>query len=78
MGKRFECADLGAQFMITKGGDGDLSCVAADGEGSQLGKRYQCAQCGTMVLCTKPGTAQVCCDSVPMELLAPRALPASD
>jgi hypothetical protein len=79
MGKRFECTELGAQYMVTKAGSGDLSCVAAEGDAaSKLGKRYSCAACGAMVLCTKPGAASVCCDGVPMALLAAKALPSSD
>ena len=59
-GKRLECADLGAQYMITKGGDGELSCTpATDGEADQLGKRYQDETTGIMVLCTKAGTSRI-------------------
>ncbi len=76
MGKRFECDELGGQFMVTKAGDGDLSCTA--GEASLLGKRYRCGSCGAMVLCTKAGSGQICCDSIPMEILAPKTLPSSD
>ena len=79
MGKRFACDQVGAQFMVTRAGDGDLSCVEASGdEANKLGKRYQCASCGAMVLCTKAGPGRVCCDSVPMEILAAKTLPSSD
>ncbi len=79
MGKRYECADLGAQYMITKGGPGELSCVeATDGEGDQLGKRYQDAETGVMVLCTKAGRARIHCNGKPMEMLQPKTLPSSD
>jgi hypothetical protein len=79
MGKRLECEELGGQYMVTKAGSGDLSCIPADvGEVSQLGKRYTCADCGAMVLCTKAGTGRCACDGAPMELLAAKALPSSD
>ncbi len=79
MGKRFECAEHGAQYMVTKAGSGDLSCAdAGDAGASQLGKRYSCGVCGATLLCTKAGTGVICCDGVPMELLAAKALPSSD
>jgi hypothetical protein len=79
MGKRFECDDAGAQFMVTKAGSGDLSCSpAGDGAAVLLGKRYSCADCGATVLCTKAGLLTVCCDAVPMEVLAAKSLPSSD
>ena len=78
-GKRLECADLGAQYMITKGGDSELSCApAADGEADQLGKRYQDEATGVMVLCTKSGSSRIHCDGRPMAMLAARKLPSSD
>ena len=79
MGKRFECAELGTQYMVTKSGSGDLTCVpAGDGEASLLGKRYQCGSCDATVLCTKAGTAMVHCDGAPMVILAAKSLPSSD
>ena len=79
MGKRFECPDLGAQYMVTRGGDGELSCVAAgEGEANLLGKRYQDAKTSVTVLCIRAGTSRVCCDGAPMELLAAKTLPSSD
>ena len=79
MGKRFECADVGAQYMVTKGGDGDLSCVAdAGGEPNQLGKRYQDEATGVTVLCIKPGAGRICCNGMPMAELAQKKLPSSD
>ena len=78
-GKRLECAELGAQYMITKGGDAELSCLpAADGESDQLGKRYQDETTGIMVLCTKAGSSRIHCDGRPMAMLAARKLPSSD
>ena len=79
MGKRFECADTGAQYMVTKAGSGDLTCTGVGEAGAnQLGKRYTCGVCGATVLCTKPGTGAVCCDDAPMDILAAKALPSSD
>ncbi len=79
MGKRFECPDLGAQYMVTRGGDGELSCVVAgEGEANLLGKRYQDAKTGVTVLCIRAGTSRVCCNGAPMELLAAKTLPSSD
>lgn len=78
-GKRLECAEYGAQYIITKGGDAELSCApASDGEADQLGKRYQDEATGVMILCTKAGASRVHCDGRPMEMLAPRSLPSSD
>ena len=79
-GKRFECTESGAHYMITKGGDGELSCEPApDGQGDQLGKRYQDVATGIMVLCTKAGDGfRIRCNMQPMEMLAPKSLPSSD
>jgi hypothetical protein len=79
MGKRFEDAAFGAQYMVTKGGEGELSCIeAAPGEANALGKRYTDEATGITVLCTKAGGARVCCNGVPMEPLAAKSLPSSD
>ena len=79
MGKRVECSDHGAQYMVTKAGAGDVSCANAGADGAnQLGKRYKCAACEATLLCTKAGTGVICCDGVPMDLLAAKALPSSD
>ena len=79
MGKRFECPDQSAQYMVTRGGDGDLSCVAAgEDEADRLGKRYQDAASGVTVLCIRAGTSRVCYDGTPMNLLAAKTLPSSD
>ncbi len=78
-GKRFECPDAGAQYMVTRGGEGELSCVAAgEDEADRLGKRYQDAKSGVTVLCIRAGTSRVCYDGTPMELLATKTLPSSD
>ncbi len=78
-GKRFECAELGAQYMITKGGDAELSCAPAEsGEGDQLGKRYQDEESGVMALCIKAGSSRILCNGRPMTMLAPKTLPSSD
>ena len=79
MGKRFECPQLGGHYMITKGGDTDLSCIEVpEADADQLGKRYQDSTTGVMVLCTKAGRSRIRSNGVPMEQLAPKALPSSD
>jgi len=79
MGKRFECAEHGIQYMVTKAGSGVLSCAdAGDASPSLLGKRYSCGVCGATLLCTKAGTGVAICDGVPMGLVAAKALPSSD
>jgi hypothetical protein len=79
MGTRFECAETGNQYMVTKGGDVDLSCVpAVSDEPNKLGKRYQDEATGVTVLCVKAGTGRVCCNGVPMAELAQKKLPSSD
>ena len=78
-GKRFECPDAGARYMVTRGGDGELSCVAAgEDEADRLGKRYQDAKTGVTVLCIRAGGSRACCDGAPMKLLAAKTLPSSD
>lgn len=79
MGQRFECPDTGAQYMITKGGDGELSCVeAVEGEADQLGKRYQDEATGITALCTKAAQGRICCNGQPMALMVAKSLPSSD
>jgi hypothetical protein len=46
--------------------------------GSVIGKRYRCETCGSEVICVKPGPSRVGCHGAPMELLAPKPLPATD
>ena len=43
-----------------------------------IGKRYRCDQCSTEVLVTRPGTGEPSCCAKPMDLLAPKDLPAAD
>ncbi|MBL75969.1 MAG: hypothetical protein CL763_03495 [Chloroflexi bacterium] len=78
-GSRFECSESGSQYMVTKGGDADLSCKQAeDGQADQLGKRYIDNESGIMVLCTKSGSSNIYCNDRRMELVASRTLPSSD
>jgi hypothetical protein len=65
--------------MVTKAGAGDVSCANSGTDGPNLlGKRYKCAACEATLLCTKAGTGVICCDGVPMDILAAKALPSSD
>ena len=78
-GSRFECNELGSQYMVTKGGEADLSFKQSEeGQADQLGKRYIDEDTGIMVLCTKSGTSNIYCDNRRMELVASRTLPSSD
>ena len=78
-GSRFECSELGSQYMITKGGNAELSCKPAEqGQADQLGKRYIDNETGIMVLCTKSGQSNIYCNNRQMEIVAQRSLPSSD
>jgi hypothetical protein len=79
MGKRFECPDMGGQYMVTKGGDAELSCDGtSEAEPNRLGKRYLDEATAVTVLCIKAGTGRVCCNGVPMTEMAQKKLPSSD
>ena len=79
MGKRYDFPEFGSQYMVTKGGAGELLCVEApEGESDQLGKRYEDKETSITALCIKAGRSRICCDGRPMEMLAAKALPSSD
>ena len=79
MGKRFECPEWGGQYMVTKGGDGELSCDdTAGAEPNLLGKRYLDQATDVTVLCIKAGKGRICCNGVPMTEMAQKKLPSSD
>ena len=92
VGKRYVCKKCGAEFIVTRPGEGTLICcgqpmelkkqpsLAIDrGElMNQLGKRYRCEKCGTEVLCTKAGEGVVICCDNEMTPQEPRPLPSSD
>lgn len=46
--------------------------------GSQMGKRYADEAIGLELLCTKAGKGTIAVNGVPLELLGPKLLPASD
>jgi hypothetical protein len=46
--------------------------------GNLVGKRYRCERCTTEVICVKAGDGELTCHGVPMPLLAPKPLPATD
>ena len=92
VGKRYVCKKCGAEFIVTRGGNGTVHCCGQPMElkkqtfgiywrqqiMSQLGKRYRCSVCGTEILCTKAGEDNpVCCDKE-MEVQDPRPLPSSN
>ena len=45
---------------------------------NELGKRYGCRQCATQILVSKPGAGTLECHGEPMQIAAPKSLPASD
>ncbi|HEY3736179.1 MAG TPA: hypothetical protein VGL26_01935 [Jatrophihabitans sp.] len=45
---------------------------------NELGKRYVCAQCDTQLLVAKAGAGALECHGEPMQIEAPKPLPASD
>jgi hypothetical protein len=45
---------------------------------NSIGKRYECGECGAQVLVTKGGEGSLECHGKPMEVAAPKPLPASD
>ena len=46
--------------------------------GAQVGKRYADERIGLELLCTKPGRGTIAVNGVPLPLLGPKLLPASD
>jgi hypothetical protein len=78
LGAKFTCETCGSQFLITRPGDGSLTCEH-DGESrNKLGKRLACPNCRTEALCSGPGEGVVHCCSVPMNEKAPKQLPSAD
>ena len=89
VGKRYECKKCGSEFIVTRGGKGELECCGQKMElkkqlqhkekkMSQLGKRYRCDKCETEILCTKAGENNPACCEKEMELQEPKPLPSSD
>ncbi|HWO93417.1 MAG TPA: hypothetical protein VNL92_01495 [Dehalococcoidia bacterium] len=93
VGKRYKAAS-GAEFIVTKGGngtlmDGDAELVLSDSGQApqpgpsdaadvQLGKRYKSADGSVEVLVIKPGKVDLRCNGEPMELMQPKVLPSAD
>jgi len=46
--------------------------------GTQLGKRYADDELGLELLCTKPGSGTIAVNGVPLPVMGPKTLPASD
>ncbi len=86
VGKRYQCSKCNSEMIVTKAGEGALSCCGAPMQqkdcggdvANQLGKRFQCENCGTEVLCIKPGEGEVECCGVAMQLQQPKVLPSAD
>jgi hypothetical protein len=70
----------GVEMWDPRGG-GASPAGEADPEqlgGSQVGKRYADERIGLELLCTKPGKGTIAVNGVPLALLGPKLLPASD
>ena len=89
VGKRYVCKKCGSEFIVTRGGKGELHCCGQKMELKkqairreeamvQLGKRYRCETCGTEILCTKAGEGKPECCGKEMQIQEPRPLPSSD
>ena len=77
-GERLKFEDYGVEVIITKGGDGDVTATAADGDGLKVGKRYQCEDHGIEVMVTKPGDATLMCGGSAMVLQEPKKTKSAD
>ena len=75
VGERLEFG--GAQVIVTKGGEGDVSSVDG-GEGIKVGKRYQDEETGIEVLVTKPGDVTLQCNGKDMVLQEPKKTKSAD
>jgi hypothetical protein len=72
------CAGVG---MWDPKGGGEVPAGTTDPEqltGSVLGKRYASEELGLELLCTKPGQGTIAANGVPLVLMGPKPLPASD
>jgi len=78
MGQKLSYGDAGPHFMVTKGGDADLTYEDSDTTAFQLGKRYVSPATGITVLCTKPGLGRLLARGEQLEMLAAKKLPSSD
>ena len=86
VGKRYSAGKCNSEMIVTKGGDGALSCCGQPMQQksreptmpNQLGKRFQCETCGTEVLCIKPGDGASSATASPMQLQQPKVLPSAD
>jgi hypothetical protein len=61
------------------GGDGPAGVAdPTQLTGTQLGKRYADDDLGVELLCTKPGQGTIAVNGVPLAMMGPKTLPASD
>lgn len=84
-GKRYTCPKCNSEFIVTKGGEGELKCGDTPLElkkqvnmAVQLGKRYKDEETGIEVLVIKPGDCDLKIDDRDMELMQPKVLPSAD
>jgi hypothetical protein len=72
------CAGV-AMWDPKSGDDGPAGTAdPAQLTGTQLGKRYASEELGLEVLCTKPGKGTIAVNGVPLPVMGPKTLPASD
>lgn len=65
-------------IVSSDGGQPAEVAIIDNGQQVLLGKRYQTPDGATQVLCTKQGQGTLHSDGVPMEMVTPKLLPASD
>jgi hypothetical protein len=68
----------GGEPMAAAGGGAAQPGSAADGPQTQIGKRYTTAAGDLELLCVKGGAGELAADGVPLVLMQPKSLPASD
>jgi hypothetical protein len=79
-GAEIDLTCAGVEMWDPRCGD---ACPAGEADpaqldGTQMGKRYADEQIGLELLCTKPGQGTIAVNGVPLTLVGPKLLPASD
>jgi hypothetical protein len=79
-GREISLTCAGVEMWDPKSGG---ACPAGEADpaqltGTQMGKRYADEGIGLELLCTKPGKGTIAVNGVPLALLGPKLLPASD
>ena len=75
-GARLKFEDIGVEVVVTKGGDGEITCESGD-DPLQIGKRYQ-SDDGVEVLVTKPGAGTLVCGGAAMTMQEPKKTKSAD